>query len=601
MTVFGVDPVQAALQRILEALAVGEPVNDSVERRFVDLKEEPGRRDRSGAIRPGERSNEQAASVLAAALACMANTPGGGALLVGVSDAGDVIGTELDDEWLRHRIWEITGRALTVDAAEVTIRSRRLLVLRAPQAVEPVRVGGKVQWRVGPSCVDVDANTWHSKRMEVLDYDWSSAASDVGIDAIRPAALGHARDLLRDSGETHAGELAAESDMNLLRRLNVVTGDGHLTNAGALAFVGRKQPCLDYIRRDHSGGDSRLRLRRSGRSLLEELVDVLQAVEANNPLAHVQRGPVEGQLSMLPRRTAREAIVNGLAHREWGIAEPTVVEHVGNLLRVTSPGGFFGGVTPDNILTHPSRSRNKALTELLASLRVAEREGIGVDRMYADMLAFGHTAPEIGEVEGPYVRTTLIGDEPDVAWIGWLRSLVPPQRADAVNALLMLRWLLQYGWIDAASTARLIQDTESVARVALRQLEAVKAGGPPVIVRVAGVPDDAPPAWRPHADCIALLKSLDVAAGRARELPTRSAVAASYAQGRGRISSTELGSLVGADPTNMGRVLKALENQGILRPARTARRGKGFHYRYDEPDRLEQDHNQGKNHHGTDQ
>jgi ATP-dependent DNA helicase RecG len=34
----------------------------------------------------------------------MANTPGGGALVVGVADDGTVLGTELDADWLRHRI-----------------------------------------------------------------------------------------------------------------------------------------------------------------------------------------------------------------------------------------------------------------------------------------------------------------------------------------------------------------------------------------------------------------------------------------------------------------------------------------------------------------
>lgn len=57
-------------------------------------------------------------------------------------------------------------------------------------------------------------------------------------------------------------------------------------------------------------------------------------------------------------------------------------------------------------------------------------------------------------------------------------------------------------------------------------------------------------------------------------------VTVSYARARGRISSTELASLVGDYASNVGTVLKRLEEDGVLAPSRASRRGKGFYYRY---------------------
>jgi ATP-dependent DNA helicase RecG len=54
----------------------------------------------------------------------------------------------------------------------------------------------------------------------------------------------------------------------------------------------------------------------------------------------------------------------------------------------------------------------------------------------------------------------------------------------------------------------------------------------------------------------------------------------SYAQARGRISSTELGSLVGASGTNVGSTLKTLASDGVLIPSTPAGRGRGFYYRW---------------------
>jgi ATP-dependent DNA helicase RecG len=368
---FGSNPVDAELARVLETLGAG--TWDDNESALVDIKEESGRRDKSGNLLPGQTRNDKAAEQVAGEAACMANTPGGGALVLGAANDGSLVGTSLDVEWLRHRVYELTDRTLTLDVRPVEIAGTRLLVIVAPQAIEPIRWRGRVTWRVDDKCVEVDPATWHAKRMIRTNFDWSAQPSHLPASSSREASVEIARRFLRDSGETHAAELAGLATPELLRRLNVVTGDGLLTNAGVLAFVGRGDPGLDYIRRDVAGGDSRQRVHEGSRGLLEELLEVFTHVTANNDVRHVPKGIAIGQIRDLPEQAVREAVVNGLAHREWGLAQPTTVEHIGHTLRVSSPGGFFGGVTSANIITHPSQSRNRALTELFAAIRVAER------------------------------------------------------------------------------------------------------------------------------------------------------------------------------------------------------------------------------------
>src|SRR5699024_7121923 len=72
---------------------------DSSERQRVDFKEEAGRRGAAGRLLPGSAEKTQAADQLADEVAAMANTPGGGALIIGVEDrSGDLLGTDLDIE-----------------------------------------------------------------------------------------------------------------------------------------------------------------------------------------------------------------------------------------------------------------------------------------------------------------------------------------------------------------------------------------------------------------------------------------------------------------------------------------------------------------------
>lgn len=446
--------------------------------------------------------------------------------------------------------------------------------------MEPVRYNKKIRWRVHDRCEEVDPNTWFTRQMHQLRYDWSAAPSTVAISEVRPAAVEIARSFLYNSGEDRAQELAAAETPQLLRMLNVV-GEGEvLTNAGVLAFVGRGTNALDYTHHEVAGGDSTARVNRRDRSLLEELAEVFQVFEANNATRHIHTGLVVGQLRDIPVLAAREAIVNGVAHREWGSHGATRVEHIGRTLRVTSPGGFYGGVNESNIITHPSASRNVALTQLLADLRVAERQGVGVDRMVREMIRHGHQRPTIQEIEGPYVRVSLLGDALDEPWMSWLSRLDPRREAQDVSSLLVMSHLVQAWWIDEAFAADLIQLAVEEAGAVLQRLAGTQIEGQALVEAVAGAPEDAVPAWSLTAQARDVLSRLDAEAGFVRTTRSRSDVAASYARRRGRISTAELASIVNGQASNMGSPLKSLEADGLLAPSNESRRGRGFYYRW---------------------
>ncbi|GAA2229151.1 ATP-binding protein [Promicromonospora sukumoe] len=575
VTLFGPDPVVEALRNALTLLADGGTV---VEQRCLDLKEEAGRRGPGGVVLPGQAHNEAAAKALAGECACMANTPGGGALLVGVADDSTLIGTQLDAEWLRARIFELTQRQITVEARDVAVRGTRLLALRVVEAIEPVRWKGRITWRVADRCVEIDAATWHDRRSRGLLVDWSAQPSTVLTRAVRPQAVEIVRDFLRESVDPGANDLAEAPTPDLLRRLNAVTGDGFLTNAGYLVFVGRGAPAIDYIRREQAGADSTDRVRRAGVSLIEELQTVFSTARPHNPVVHVSQGLAVGQTRRIPERSFREVVVNGVAHRQWGVDDPTVVEHLGNSLKVTSPGAFFGGVTSENIINHPSRSRNTALTELLAAMRVAEREGIGVDRMVTDMLRLGYPRPDIRETPSPAVVATLIAETVDEGWMAWLNAFSDPGTARDLRRLMALDLLTRQGWIDLTGLAASLQVSEGEAQPVVDGLLHLTVEGTAVIVVVEGTPDGAPAAWALTSGARDVLDSTYGSLPPRRARLSRETVALGYARARGRISSTELGSLLETRPTNVRRVFQRLEEQELIEPSRPNRRGAGFYY-----------------------
>ena len=109
---------------------------DDAELRQVDIKEEAGRRGSGGVLLAGHAQNTAAATQLSDEVACFANTPGGGALIVGVENkTGDLLGIALDADWLRHQIYERVDIAPNVEVEH--INGVRLLVCTSPPLPSP--------------------------------------------------------------------------------------------------------------------------------------------------------------------------------------------------------------------------------------------------------------------------------------------------------------------------------------------------------------------------------------------------------------------------------------------------------------------------------
>jgi len=569
----GPDPVDEQIDQVSALLAAGEPPS-AIERTQVDIKEEPGRRGPGGVIMPPQSENDAAAKYLAGEMACLANTPGGGAIVVGVADDGQRIGTRLDEAWLRHRIWELTEQKLTVTVRVGELDGTRLLVLVTHEAIEPIRYRGKLSWRVDDNCVEIDATTWHAGKIQRAGVDWSAGRSGHTLADVRATAVEIARRYLGAATDSGAADLMQATDEDLVRRLNLVDGEGWLTNAGSLLLVGTPGVGIDYIRRDYPGGDSTIRVA-SKRPLLEQVWDVDQASQAANRIMHLPGGFAHNQVRAIPVRAVRESIVNGVVHRDWLSDQPTTAEHVGDTLVVTSPGGFIGGVTPANIITHPSVPRYRSLAEAMASLHLAEREGIGVDRMVADMLSVGRSEPEISEVEGPYVRVGLIGGEPDAEVVGFLAGLEPTWAAADLDALLLIDQLSRRGWLDVERAAPLLQRPPAEAAAAIDRLLGLRQHGDPVAAPVAGTPPDTPQAIR-LSDT-----SRGALAGRIGPLQTpngRGSLILDWARQRGRVSTTEGADLTGLSVVRVGTLLTAMTDDGVLAPGRENKLGRGFFY-----------------------
>jgi ATP-dependent DNA helicase RecG len=281
---------------------------------------------------------------------------------------------------------------------------------------------------------------------------------------------------LPDDRRTHADR----SDLDLLRLLGLVEGT-RLNRAGEALLLPaeRNADRLVYQFRPTPGGEPTGVERLAGPLLiaLPRIMEVVRARLNSAPLTLPDGQQI--QLQDFPELAVREAIVNGVIHRDYRLPGPVSIEHSPSVLRVTSPGPLVSGVTKENILTHPPKPRNRTLANAARILGFAEEYGRGIDRMYVSMMRAGRELPII-DADPDQVAVRLVGGSPNTRIARYVAAL-PTVERDDTDALLTLYQLCADRTVSADSIAPVLQRSPSEAETILARL----AIDPPAMVEPA--------------------------------------------------------------------------------------------------------------------
>lgn len=113
---------------------------------------------------------------------------------------------------------------------------------------------------------------------------------------------------------------------------------------------------------------------------------------------------------LLPFGAIREAIVNAVIHRDYGITGSKIlVDIFRDRVEVTSPGELPNSLTPEEVLSGGViRSRNERIANYVLTMRTVENRGRGIPRMRKLMREFNGTDLQLeNNREVRYVRVTL--------------------------------------------------------------------------------------------------------------------------------------------------------------------------------------------------
>jgi ATP-dependent DNA helicase RecG len=419
---------------------------------------------------------------------CFANAAGG-AVVFGVADrtigrASAIHGARgYDLDIWRRTLFDSTrpNIAATADELVVAEGTGKLLVVRVPQGATPPysTADGLYKRRVGKNCMPMDPASVARVRVATGAVDWSGEpATGLSEADLDPLGIERARVILR-SKSPESGLLHLD-DRSFLRGIEAVRHD-RVTNAGLLLF-GRAEAIADLcpqsqVHYAHLPSETRVARNDVWRVGLLQIVANVEAIFAGpaNPEEELSVGLFKLRIPAYPLDVVREAVLNAITHRDYADPGEVLVRHAPAELVITSPGGFVGGISVDNILRHEPVARNRTLANMFMKLRLVEAAGTGRRRIFLQTLSYGKRMPSY-ESDGSRVTLHIFDGSFDRRLAGLVAKWNEEGRDVQLDALMVLTYLKERPYVDPGGAAELLQLERGRALTVLEQLSAPGTG-----------------------------------------------------------------------------------------------------------------------------
>jgi ATP-dependent DNA helicase RecG len=351
----------------------------------------------------------------AAETLCAFLNASGGAVVIGVTPEGEIVGQQVSDRTqqdLALVLQKLEPPApVGIERIELPASDRELIVLKAVPSGEalPFTYDGRPYQRIGTTTSVMPQERYQQLLLSRAHsrHRWENApAVDVDIDSLDREEI--LRTVRTGVAAGRLPELTGVDPADILDRLGL-RGGGQLLNAAVVLFGTQFLP--DYpqcqLRMARFRGtdkteflDSR-QVQGHGFQLLEEAMLFLRR---HLPVAgRIQPGLFERvDEPLFPLGALREALVNAVCHRDYthpgGAVSLAIYD---DRLEIWSDGTLpFGLSVEDLKRDHPSRPRNPLIADVYYRRGLVERWGRGTQKIVELCVRAGHPEPEFVEQAG---------------------------------------------------------------------------------------------------------------------------------------------------------------------------------------------------------
>jgi ATP-dependent DNA helicase RecG len=332
----------------------------------------------------------------------------GGSVYVGVADDGVVKGVNPGAETLQNWINEIktkTAFKIVPDAELISYNNMQVVKLSVAEfPTKPVALRGKYFKRIANANHLMSVDEIANEHLKTINSSWdfypdpTHSLSDISHDKVKA--------FIRRAERQNQTTIELSVD-EFLHKFEFVR-DGKLTFGAFLLF------CADYC----SISDVQVGRFKSDTMIIDSLslsTDLLS--EVDQLMAFVRKNlMVEYIITGEPQRTERfdypldalrEIVVNMIVHRDYREPSASIVKIFDDRMEFYNPGGLFGGITIDDLLSgnYTSKSRNKLLAKAFKEIGLIERYGSGIRRIRTICADYGLREPQFREMGNGFLVT----------------------------------------------------------------------------------------------------------------------------------------------------------------------------------------------------
>lgn len=318
------------------------------------------------------------------AVLAFANTEGG-TLYIGINDDGSVEGVENPDAVMLQVMNMIRDNirpdiTVAVDCSTELMENKHVVVLIIQRGVaRPYYLANK---GIRPAGVYVrqGASSVPASETAILQMIKESSGD------VYEEARSLNQNLTFKEAEAYFAKKRLQFGDAQKRTLQLISADGTYSNLGMLL----SDQCISIIKLAVFEGSKKTvfhdRKELSG-SLFKQLEDAYAYINQFNYTRSEFPGLERVDTRDYPPEAVREALLNAVIHREYGIGGPTLISIFDDRIEFVTIGGLVKGLSLADIKLGVSMLRNKNLANVFYRLHLIEAYGTGllkIDECYAD-------------------------------------------------------------------------------------------------------------------------------------------------------------------------------------------------------------------------
>ena len=337
------------------------------------------------------------------ALAAFANTQGGAAL-VGVSDAGKVVGVDIAAETLQSWINQCkqnTSPSIIPDIDLVKVEGKTVAVISVDEyPVKPVACKGRYFKRNGNANHQMSATEISDAHIKLINSSWDYYPDPE-----------HALDTISESkGQAFAEAVGIKAPFAAVLEKFELIRQGRPTFGCHLLFS-KNEVFLSTIEAGRFASPTIIKDSITSRdTLIEQVERIMGFIVKHTNKAYIITGNARREERWdYPMEAMREIVINMIVHRDYRSSNDSTIKIYDDRIELFNPGALLDDLTVEKIKTgnYKSHLRNKQIASIFKELELIEKYGSGVRRVIDAFADYGSPDPVIEATQGGMAVTVF--------------------------------------------------------------------------------------------------------------------------------------------------------------------------------------------------